>query len=72
MEPPSVAHTVWGYQTKESLKRSGCACEGMEASSPGAAQAIALQVPMEGFYGLVGSSSAFRLVSELYGVLKQL
>ena len=44
----------------------------MEAGSPGAAQAIALQVPMEGFYGLVGSASACRLVSALYGVLKQL
>ena len=44
----------------------------MEARSPGAAQAIALQVPMDRFYGLVGSSSACRLVSALYGAQEQL
>ena len=44
----------------------------MEAGSPGVAQVIAFQVPMDEGYGPVGRAGACRLVSALYGVLKQL
>ena len=44
----------------------------MEASSPGVAQGIAFGGAHGGGYGLVGTASACRLVSALYGVLEQL
>ena len=46
--------------------------EGEKNVLVGALKRSALQVPMDRCYGLVGSSSACRLVSALYGVLKQL